>query len=160
MKNCNDLTQVELALRALIFAAETRHLKHKAHPINLGDEYLQHQLNEAKKIAAEFEIPLIDVDLNNYDVVDKICQDDQQTMKRAKSALEIFGIDISEHADLPHISTMQVENVNQTMLETLEADLHESILAFHTCKPHTDMHKFYTEHIAWLQSEIQTYKLT
>ena len=66
MRNFEDLTEPEKALRSMIYAAETRHLHHVAHPMALGEAWLNYQLTEAKEIAEKHGIPLIEINLNNY----------------------------------------------------------------------------------------------
>ena len=59
MKKFEELTEAEEMLRALIYAAETRHEKHPDHPCNLGDAYLSHVLMRAKETAIKLGIPLV-----------------------------------------------------------------------------------------------------
>ena len=66
MKNFEALTEPEKALRSMIFAAETRHLHHVAHPAPMGDAYLGHVLQRAKQVAEKHGIPLVNIDSNDY----------------------------------------------------------------------------------------------
>ncbi len=62
MKNYEDLSDAEKALRSLIYAVETKDRKHPNHPIHLGEEYLSVKLAHAKEVANKLGIPLIEVE--------------------------------------------------------------------------------------------------
>lgn len=66
MRNFEDLTEPEKALRSMIYAAETRHLHHVAHPMPLGDAWLNKELAEAKEVAEKHGIPLIEINPKDY----------------------------------------------------------------------------------------------
>lgn len=61
MKNINELTKVELALRRLIYAVETKDKQHLNHPFPMGDIFLQHILEDVKEIAIDLKIPLVEI---------------------------------------------------------------------------------------------------
>lgn len=60
MKNLNELSNVELALRGLVFAYETKDEKHRDHPFPMGEGYLQHKINQAKELMLELGIPPVE----------------------------------------------------------------------------------------------------
>lgn len=66
MKNFEELSEAEKALRSMIFAAETRHLHHVYHPAPMGDQFLSHVLEEAKQVAEKCGIPLVEIDPKDY----------------------------------------------------------------------------------------------
>lgn len=59
MKKFEELTDVEKALRALIFAVEQKDKHHPDHPFPMGEAYLQLNLKQARDIAIENNIPLV-----------------------------------------------------------------------------------------------------
>lgn len=61
MKNVNELSKVELALRGLVYAYETKDKKHPNHPFPMGEAYLQHLMNQAKELMQELEIPPVEI---------------------------------------------------------------------------------------------------
>jgi hypothetical protein len=66
MKSFDTLTEAEKMLRSLIFAVEVKDKHNKKHPIPLGEEYLAHILHNAKKLAYQLEIPLVEIDEKLY----------------------------------------------------------------------------------------------
>ena len=61
MRNFSELTEVEVQLRNLIYAIETKDQKVEEHPFPMGEAYLQHKLNEAKEFAIRTGIELVKV---------------------------------------------------------------------------------------------------
>ncbi len=62
MKNINDLSKVELMLRGLVYAYETKDKKHPNHPFPMGNAYLQHKMTQAKELMNELGIPPVESD--------------------------------------------------------------------------------------------------
>lgn len=50
MKTFEQLNEIEIALRNLIYAVETKDKKHSNHPVPLGEAYLKLNLERAKEI--------------------------------------------------------------------------------------------------------------
>lgn len=63
MKNFEELSEAEKALRSMIYAAETRHIP----PIPMGEQYLSHVLQEAKQVAKKCGIPLVEIYPKTYE---------------------------------------------------------------------------------------------
>jgi hypothetical protein len=61
-KRPSELTEVESALRSLIYAVETKDKQHPNHPRPLGEIFLAHILTEVKENAIKFNIPLVKID--------------------------------------------------------------------------------------------------
>jgi len=60
MKNLNELSQAERAIRGLVFAYETKDKKQIDHPFPMGEAYLQHKMNQAKELMKELGIPPVE----------------------------------------------------------------------------------------------------
>jgi hypothetical protein len=60
MRKVEELTEVEIELRALIYAVETKDMHNPNHPIPLGEAFLSHILERAKETAKKLGIPLTD----------------------------------------------------------------------------------------------------
>ena len=61
-----ELTNEQRTIRNLIYAIETRGLHHKAHPINLSEQWMNKSLKEAKEIAKDEGIPLVEWKREDY----------------------------------------------------------------------------------------------
>ena len=62
MKTFEQLNEIEIALRNLIYAVETKDKKHPNHPVPLGEAFLKLNLERAKEIAKKEGIPLVEID--------------------------------------------------------------------------------------------------
>lgn len=60
MKKFEELTESEVALRALIYAVENKDKWHPDHPMPLGEAYLAHVLLDVKETAVKLGIPLVE----------------------------------------------------------------------------------------------------
>lgn len=60
-KKIDELSELELSFRALIYAVEVKDKKHPDHPVPLGEQYLQHTLAQAKETAKASGIPLVKI---------------------------------------------------------------------------------------------------
>jgi len=59
VRKFKDLNESEVALRALIYAVESKDIPNPNHPFPMGEAYLSHQLNEVKAVAEKLGIPLV-----------------------------------------------------------------------------------------------------
>lgn len=68
MKKPSELTNIELCLRSLVYAIETKDIKHKNHLVFLGENFLQHKLKETKETMIQESIPIVKIDKENYHI--------------------------------------------------------------------------------------------
>jgi hypothetical protein len=62
MRQFEELTEAEKALRTLIYAVECKDKHHPNHPFPMGELYLGVKLKECKELANELGIPLVKSD--------------------------------------------------------------------------------------------------
>ena len=65
MRKFNELSEAEVALRALIYAVESKNIPNPHHPYPMGEQFLNHQLGEVKAVAEKLGIPLVPLRENN-----------------------------------------------------------------------------------------------
>ena len=61
MRKFEELTEAEIALRNLIYAAESKDIPNPNHPFPMCEAFLTHQLLEAKDVAKKLGIPLVEL---------------------------------------------------------------------------------------------------
>ena len=62
MGEFEELSEVEKALRSLIYAVESKDIPNPKHPFPLGEQYLSITLVDVKKIAKNLNIPLVKIE--------------------------------------------------------------------------------------------------